>query len=162
VLRALSILKEKILSQSKSAVNAEPAQTGVLKHHLFSLRMKFISVFTLLILLVMGVVTTLILYQVQQTLVEQIINRAEAQASSLATNSVDEMLKQLSQSATVTGTAAGEDVDLTLMQSASDAMKEGSGSAVRDIPTGLKPLGGAGASNQQCSLRHDSKISLAR
>jgi adenylate cyclase len=127
------------LSKSKDAIDQAPAKP-VLKHHLFSLRMKFISVFTLLMLLVMGVVTVLILYQVRQTLVEQIINRAEAQATSLATNSVDEMLKQLSQSVTVTGTAAGEDVNLTLMQFANDAMKEGAGSAVRDIPTGLNPL----------------------
>jgi adenylate cyclase len=127
------------LSESKSAIDQAPAEKPVLKHHLFSLRVKFIAVFTFLILLVMGVVTALILYQVQQTLVEQIINRAEAQASGLATNSVDEMLKQLSQSATVTGTATGEDVNLTLMQFANDAMKEGSGSAVRDIPTGLNP-----------------------
>ena len=125
------------MSKSKTAIDQVPAEKPVLKHHLFSLRVKFIAVFTFLILLVMGVVTPLILYQVRQTLVEQIINRAEAQASGLATNSVDEMLKQLSQSATVTGTAAGEDVNLTLMQFANDAMKEGSGSAVRDIPTGL-------------------------
>ncbi len=87
----------------------------------------------------MGVVTSLILYQVRQSLVEQIINRAEAQAASLASNSVEEMIKQLSQAATQTGSGAGEDVNLTLMQFAKDAMKEGSGSAVRIIPSGLPP-----------------------
>jgi class 3 adenylate cyclase len=129
------------LSESKSAIDQVPAEKPVLKHHLFSLRVKFIAVFTLLMLLVMGVVTILILYQVRQTLVEQIINRAEAQASSLATTSVDETLNELTpKSATTTGSVVAEDhIRVPLMQFVKDAMKEGSSSAVRDIPTGLSP-----------------------
>jgi len=87
----------------------------------------------------MGVVTGLILYQVRQTLVEQIINRAESQAASLASNSVEEMIKQLSQTPAPAGSVAGEDISLPLMQFAKDAMKEGTGSAIRIIPSGLPP-----------------------
>ncbi len=99
--------------------------------------MKFILVFIFLILLVMGVVTGLVLSQVRQTLVDQIINRAEGQATSLASNSVEETIKQLSQGTTQTG--AAENVSFPLIQFANDAMKEKADSAVRDIPSGLPP-----------------------
>jgi adenylate cyclase len=127
------------LSENTPAISSDSAKKPKLKWHFFSLRVKFILVFTLLIFTVMGVVTSLILYQVRQSLVEQIINRAEAQAASLASNSVGEMINQLSQATTQTGSGAGEDVNLTLMQFAKDAMKEGSGAAVRIIPSGLPP-----------------------
>ena len=77
-----------------------------LRWHLFSLRVKFILVFTLLVFLVMCVLTGLILYQVRQTLIEQILNRAEAQASSLAINSVDEVINQIGQATTLVGASS--------------------------------------------------------
>jgi class 3 adenylate cyclase len=119
------------------SVESAPAPKAALKNHILSLKTKFNLVFIFLTLVVMTVVTGLILYQVRKTLVEQIINRAEAQATSLASNSVEEMIKQLSQTAPKAG--AGEDVSIVLMQSAQDAMKEGVGSAVRDIHSSLNP-----------------------
>ena len=116
---------------------ASPGDQPAQKRHLFSLRVKFILVLTFLICVVMGVVTLLVLYQVRQTLMEQIINRAEAQAKSLATNSVDEMIKQLSPA--TQGAGLGFDINTTFMQATLEAMKQGSGGSVRDIPSGLQP-----------------------
>src|SRR6185369_13915950 len=114
--------------------NPQPVASAakpVLKHHLFSLRVKFILVLTFLICVVMGVVTWLVLDQMRQTLIQQVIERGEAQARSLALNSVDPMIGQLSQA---TAQGGVEDINLTLMQFAQDAMKLESGSSVRTIP----------------------------
>ncbi|HEY5038973.1 MAG TPA: adenylate/guanylate cyclase domain-containing protein, partial [bacterium] len=115
---------------------AAPATKQVRKRHLFSLRVKFILVLTFLIIVVMGVVTMLILYQMQQTLLHQIIDRGEAQARSLALNSVDQVIDQLSK---VGQPGAEENISLPLMQSANETMKMGSGESVRNIPSGLAP-----------------------
>ncbi len=80
------------------------------KHHLFSLRVKFILVLTLLIFVVMGVVTWLVLSQMKETLAQQVVNRGESQARSLALNSGDLVL-QLNQPVSQTS-----DPSLTLMQ----------------------------------------------
>src|ERR1039457_7636042 len=99
-----------------------PAAKPVQKHHLFSLRVKFILVLTFLICVVMGVVTWLILSQLQQTLTQQVISRGEAQVRGLASNSVDPLSNILSRAATQQG-GLGEDIDLNFIQSAKDAME---------------------------------------
>jgi len=130
------------LSKPTTAVTpSDPVKKPAVKWHFFSLRIKFILVFTFLIFLVIGVSTGLILYQVQKTLIEQIVNRAEAQATSLASNSADEMINHLTQATTIANSMPGEDVDVPLMQLANYSMKEGSGSAIRIIPSGLPPWG---------------------
>ncbi len=121
-----------------TAAIAPAAPRAPRKHHLFSLRVKFILVLTFLICAVMGMVTWLILYQMRQTLIQQIIDRGEAQARSLSLNSVDPLISQLSQATTQQNAIAGEDTNLTLMQFAQDAMKLESGSSVREIPSGLE------------------------
>ncbi len=108
----------------------------VLKHHLFSLRVKFILGLVFLICAVMGVVTWLVLDQMRQTLIQQVLDRGEAQVRGLALNSEDPLLTQLSQ-ATTQGSA--EDINLTLMQYVRDAMKLESVSSNRVIPSGLNP-----------------------
>lgn len=125
-------------SPSSPAIPPSAAPPPVRKHHLFSLRVKFILALAFLICVVMGVVTLLILLQMRQTLVGQIINRAEAQARSLAINSVDPLISQLSQAPAPPG-GMGEDINLTLMQSAQDTMKMGSEDSSRDVPSGLAP-----------------------
>ena len=69
----------------------------VLKRHLFSLRVKFILGLVFLICAVMGVVTWLVLDQMRQTLIQQVLDRGEAQVRGLALNSEDPLLTQLSQ-----------------------------------------------------------------
>ena len=108
------------------------------KHHLFSLRVKFILVLTVLICAVMGAVTWLILTQLQQTLTQQVISRGEAQAKSLASNSTEPVFNDLAKATTQQG-GTGEDIDIALAQSAKDAMELGSASASQNIPTGLTP-----------------------
>ncbi len=111
----------------------------IVKHHLFSLRIKFILVLTFLICVVMGVVTWLVLDQMRQTLIQQVIERGEAQVRSLALNSEDPLLRIVSQATTLQGgVEMGED-QIILMQSVKDAMKLESGSSVRNIPSGLQP-----------------------
>ncbi|HVZ81743.1 MAG TPA: adenylate/guanylate cyclase domain-containing protein [bacterium] len=111
------------------------------KHHLFSLRVKFILVLTVLICTVMGVVTWLVLDQMRQTLIQQVIDRGEAQARSLALNSLNPMLNILARATTNTGGMAGlEDIDVDLMQLVTDAMKVESTASKREIPTGLSPF----------------------
>ncbi len=109
------------------------------KHHLFSLRIKFILVLTFLICGVMGMVTWLILDQMRETLIRQVIERGESEARSLALNSVDPMIKLLSPTAGQPG-AGGEDSTLVLLQLTHDAMKLESNTSVRNIPTGLSPF----------------------
>lgn len=122
---------------AKSAAAPTNAQAkSVRKHHLFSLRVKFILVLTILICAVMGAVTWLILTQLQQTLTQQVISRGEAQAKSLASNSTNLMLDDLSKATTQQG-GMGEDIDIPLAQSAKDAMDLGSASPSQNIPTGL-------------------------
>ena len=116
-----------------------PVSKPFKKHHLFSLRIKFILVLTFLICVVMGVVTWLVLDQMRQTLIQQVIERGEAQVRSLALNSEDPLLRVVSQAATLQGSGEmGEDV-INLMQSVRDSMKLESGSSVRNIPSGLQP-----------------------
>lgn len=87
------------------------------KRHLFSLRIKFILVLTLLIGAVMSSVTWLVLHQVRATLVRQVLDRGAAQVKSLALNSVDPLLAH-------SGQEAVEDVSLlTLMQLTRDAVQ---------------------------------------
>ena len=115
----------------------------VRKHHLFPLSVKFILVLTLLICALMGVVTWLVVDQTRQTLIKQVLDRGESQARSLASNSVDEVLKMVTAQTTaqgaVTATAA-EDVSLPLLQSAKDAMKMEANESTRDVPSGLSPF----------------------
>lgn len=125
------------MSQAAPANPTAPAKKPVRKTHLFSLRVKFILVLTFLIMVVMGVVSMLILYQMQQTLLHQIIDRGESQVRNLALNSVDLVMEQLSKTNTQQG--AGEDISLPLMQSANETMKLGSGESIRQIPSGLQP-----------------------
>jgi adenylate cyclase len=125
------------LSNPAPTTPPAPAVKPVNKHHLFSLRVKFILVLTSLICVVMGVVTWLVLYQMRETLVHQIIDRGESQARSLALNSVEPMIRYLFPSANPQ--AQGEDPTLTFMQYAQDSMKVESGSSVRNIPSGLTP-----------------------
>jgi class 3 adenylate cyclase len=87
----------------------------------------------------MGVVTWLVLDQTRQTLIQQVIDRGESQVRSLALNSEDPLLAQLSKSVSQQGGAMGEDVDLGLMQLVRDTMKLESSAAVRNIPSGLAP-----------------------
>lgn len=110
----------------------------VRKHHLFSLRVKFILVLTFLICAVMGAVTWLILTQLQQTLTQQVISRGEAQAKSLASNSADPVFNDLTKATTQQG-GLGEDIDIPLAQSAKDAMDLGSAGSSQNVPTGLTP-----------------------
>jgi adenylate cyclase len=124
------------LSQQPNPKPTPSVAKPVLKHHLFSLRVKFILVLTFLICVVMGVVTWLVLYQMRETLMHQIIDRGESQARSLALNSVEPMIKQLSQSGQQ---GSGEDSTLVFCQMANDAMKIESGGSVRTIPSGLTP-----------------------
>ncbi len=111
----------------------------VRKHHLFSLRVKFILVLAFLICAVMVAVTGLILTQLQQTLTQQVISRGEAQANSLASNTKDQVLNDLGNATTQTAQAGGlgEDIDMTLEQTVHDAMETGSASPATNIPSGL-------------------------
>jgi adenylate cyclase len=129
---------EIFLSVPTSSQPSKPTAKLILKRHLFSLRVKFIFVLTFIICMVMGVVTVLILYQMKQTLAQQIIDRGETQARSLALNSVEPLINLLSRAATLQG-PMGEYSDLTLMQSATDTMKLETGQSVRQIPSGLQP-----------------------
>ena len=83
------------MTQASPSAPPAPATKPVQKHHLFSLRVKFLLALTLLICAVMGVVTLLILTQLQQTLTQQVISRGEAQAKSLASNSADPVFNDL-------------------------------------------------------------------
>jgi adenylate cyclase len=121
---------------TKTSTDKKPK--AVLKHHLFSLRVKFILVLTFLICAVMGVVTWLVLDQMRQTLIQQVLDRGEAQVRGLALNSEDPLLTQLSQATSQQGSA--EDINLTLMQNVRDAMKLESVSSNRLIPSGYNPL----------------------
>ncbi len=114
-----------------------PAPKPVQKHHLFSLRVKFILVLTFLICVVMGVVTWLVLSQLQQTLTQQVISRGEAQVRSLASNNADKVFEILTRAVTQAG--ASEDIDIPLNQNAKDAMEQESNASVRNIPSGLTP-----------------------
>lgn len=109
------------MSQPNPPAQAPAKPKVYRKHHFFSLRVKFILVLTVLIGSVMALVTWLVLDQVRRTLVQQIIERGEAQARNLALNSAEPLL-----------TGGGE---LTLMQFARDAVKMESGASVRNIPT---------------------------
>jgi len=127
------------LAEKTPTVPASPNKKKALKRHLFSLRVKFILVLTFLICVLMGVVTWLVLDQTRQTLIQQVIDRGESQVRSLALNSEDPLLAQLSKSVSQQGGAMGEDVDLGLMQLVRDTMKLESSAAVRNIPSGLAP-----------------------
>ncbi|HTC21289.1 MAG TPA: adenylate/guanylate cyclase domain-containing protein, partial [bacterium] len=94
---------------------------------------KFILVLTLLIFVVMGVVTWLVLSQMKETLAQQVVNRGESQARSLALNSGD-MVLQLSQPVSQTS-----DPSLTLMQFVNDAVKMESNQSDQNIPSDLSP-----------------------
>lgn len=111
------------------------------KHHLFSLRIKFILVLTFLICAVMGAVTWLVLTQLEQTLTQQVISRGEDQARSLASNSTDMVFNDLAKATTQSAQAGGmgEDIDIPLAQSAKDAMDLGSISANQNFPSALSP-----------------------
>jgi adenylate cyclase len=121
------------LSQSAPKNPGSSGAKPALKHHLFSLRVKFILVLTLLIFVVMGVVTWLVLSQMKQTLVQQVVDRGESQARSLALNSGDLVL-QLNQAVSQTS-----DPSLTLMQFVNDAVKMESSQSDQDIPSDLTP-----------------------
>lgn len=127
------------MAEKTPTVPASPNKKKALKRHLFSLRVKFILVLTFLICVLMGVVTWLVLDQTRQTLIQQVIDRGESQVRSLALNSEDPLLAQLSKSVSQQGGAMGEDVDLGLMQLVRDTMKLESSAAVRNIPSGLAP-----------------------
>ncbi len=87
------------------------------KRHLFSLRVKFILVLTVLIGAVMGSVTWMVLHQVRETLVRQVIDRGESQVKSLSLNAVDPLLSHAGQEGI-------EDVSLlTLMQLTKDVVQ---------------------------------------
>ena len=86
----------------------------------------------------MGVVTWLVLTQLEQTLTQQVISRGEAQAKSLASNSAEPVFNDLTKPITQQA-PAGEDIDLALAQSAKDAMELGSASSAQNIPSGLTP-----------------------
>jgi class 3 adenylate cyclase len=92
----------------------------------------------------MTVVTWLVVDQTRQTLIQQVLDRGESQARSLASNSVDEVLKlvtvQTSSAADAATPMTGEDVSLPLLQSAKDAMKMEASESVRDVPSGLTPF----------------------
>ncbi len=103
------------------------------KHHLFSLRVKFILVMTLLIFVVMVGVTWLVLSQMKQTLVQQVVYGGESQVRSLALNSGDLVL-QLNQPVSQTS-----DPSLTLMQFVNDAVKMESSQSDQNIPSDLTP-----------------------
>ena len=126
------------MSQPSPSAAPPPATKPIHKHHLFSLRVKFILVLTLLICAVMGVVTWLVLSQLQQTLTQQVINRGEAQARGLASNSVEPVFNDLTKATTQQG-GMGEDIDIPLAQSAKDAMELGSTSSGNNIPSTLPP-----------------------
>ncbi len=112
---------------------------SIRRHHLFSLRVKFILALTILICGVMGAVTWLILTQLQQTLTQQVISRGEAQANSLASNTKDQVLNDLGNATTQAAQAGGlgEDIDMALEQTVHDAMETGSASSATNIPSGL-------------------------
>src|SRR5581483_5788308 len=97
-------------------------------------------VLTFLICVVMGVVTWLVLDQMRQTLIQQVIDRGEAQARSLSLNSLNPMLNILAKATTNAAGAGLEDIDVDLMQLVTDAMKVESTSSKREIPTGLSPF----------------------
>ncbi len=86
----------------------------------------------------MGVVTWLVLSQLEQTLTQQIISSGEARVKSLASNSVEPVFNDLTKATTQQG-GLGEDIDIPLAQSAKDAMDLGSGAAVRNITSGFAP-----------------------
>ena len=104
------------------------------KRHLFSLRVKFILVLTFLICVVMGAVTWLVLSQVRETLVEQVVNRGEAQARSLALSSVDYVVAFSQVSA-----QSSSDPTLPLMQFLNDAVKMEASQGGQGIPSDLSP-----------------------
>lgn len=130
---------------------SEPATTPSLakpkrKRHLFPLSVKFIMVLTILICALMGVVTWLVVDQTRQTLIQQALDRGEAEAHSLASNSQDEVLRLVAAqssaaNAPVTvGATTGEDVSLSLLESVKNAMRTEASESVREIPSGLSPI----------------------
>lgn len=102
------------------------------KRHLFSLRVKFILVLTLLICVLMGLVTWLVLHQTQETLRQQILERGEAQVRILALNSEEPLLLFL-------GQENQEGGSLVLLQFVRDAVASENTSIVRVIPSELAP-----------------------
>jgi len=122
----------KSAAQAPTNAQAKPVR----KHHLFSLRVKFILVLTVLICAVMGAVTWLILTQLRQTLTQQVISRGEAQAKGLASNSTNLMLDDLSKATTQQG-GSGEDIDIPLQETVKAAMDLGSAGSSQNVPTGL-------------------------
>ncbi len=122
-----------------------PSPTGtqkvkaVIKRHLFSLRAKFILVLTILICGVMGVVSWLIQAQMRGTLIQQVLERGESEARSLALNSVDPMIK-LPRSTSRQQSLEREDSSLVLLQLTHDAMNLGTNASDRDISSGLNPF----------------------
>lgn len=121
---------EEPLSSAAPPSQVEQAAKAFKRRHFFSLRVKFILVLTALICLVMAAVTWLVLYQTRETLMQQILERGEAQVRSLALNSEEPLLLQL-------GQENPEAVNLTLMQFVRDAVAAKSAESVREIPSRL-------------------------
>ncbi len=92
----------------------------------------------------MVVVTWMVLDQTRQTLTQQVLDRGEAQARSLASNSEEEVLRlvtvQSSKTPGAPNASTVEDVSTILLVSAKDAMVLQSSDSVRDVPTGLTPI----------------------
>jgi class 3 adenylate cyclase len=92
----------------------------------------------------MTVVTWMVLDQTRQTLTQQVLDRGEAQAASLASNSSEEVLTRVTApnnaSAAATNVSIGEDVSILLLQYAMDAMKTQESESVRNISSGLMPF----------------------
>jgi class 3 adenylate cyclase len=128
---------ELFLTPTTTKTPGEKSKSPVLKHHLFSLRVKFILVLAFLICAVMGVVTWLVLDQMRQTLIQQVLDRGESQVRSLALNVEDPLLTQLSQAVSQQGSP--ENINIDLMQPVRDTMKLESVSSNRVIPSGLSP-----------------------
>jgi adenylate cyclase len=118
-------------TEAKPAAPPKPIQ----KHHLFSLRVKFILVLTILICAVMAGVTWLVLNQMRQTLTQQVIDRSVAQAKSLAQSSEESLQNLLT--LPVTQEAGGD--QLTLIGYMRDAVKLETGGAGQTVTSGLAP-----------------------
>src|SRR5579859_808403 len=123
---ALRFERTLLLSEKTSAPN--PSKPGK-KRHLFSLRIKFIFFLSFLFIVVIGSVGWLVSSQMQQTLTQQVINRAEAQARSLSSSSAEILLNALTQNGDV----------LALMDFMKDAVQQETGQGSQNIPSGLDP-----------------------
>lgn len=101
-------------------------------------------VLTLLICALMMVVTWLVVDQTRQTLIQQVLDRGESQARSLASNSVDIVLRLVtaqggsSQGAALSSLGVAD--NLPLLQACHDAMKMEASESTRSVPSGLNQI----------------------